>query len=74
MPMKQVQTKSTLFIPSLATARRIDDTDTSFAIQAAVYRAEAKIGELRGQFETECSKVRSAMLVEIAALELGEEA
>lgn len=70
-----VQTKlarqSTPFCPSVETARRIDDQDNAFAIQAAVYRAETKLAELRGQYESECSRVRSAMLGEIAELEIG---
>jgi hypothetical protein len=41
-------------------------------VQAAVYRAETKLAELRAMYESECSRIRTAMLAEIAALELGE--
>lgn len=61
-------------VPSLATARRIDDSDNAFAIQAAVYRAETKLAELRARFEDEATRIRSAMLAEIAGLEIGSEA
>ena len=70
---KQI-TKPTPFAPSLECARRIDDQDNALAIQAAVYRAETKLAELRGRYESECSRVRAAMLAEIAALELSEAA
>ena len=62
----------TAFAPSIETARRIDAQDNALAVQAAVYRAEAKLAELRSLYESECSRVRTAMLVEIAQLEIGE--
>jgi hypothetical protein len=66
--------KLELFVPSIETARRIDDQDNALAVQAAVYRAETKLADLRGRYESECSRVRTAMLAEVAALELGEAA
>jgi hypothetical protein len=64
--------KSELASPSLECARRIDDQDNALAVQAAVYRAETKLAELRSRYETECSRIRTAMLAEIAELKLGE--
>jgi hypothetical protein len=72
MPTKTELAKSQLFAPSLECARRIDDQDNALAIQAAVYRAETKLAELRSRYETECSRVRTAMLAEIAEFESGE--
>ena len=74
MPTKSEIAKSQLFAPSLECARRIDDQDNALAVQAAVYRAETKLADLRGRYESECSRVRAAMLAEIAALELNEAA
>ena len=34
---------------------RIDDSDNAHAVQAAVYRAETKLAELRAMYESECS-------------------
>jgi hypothetical protein len=34
----------------------------NYAVQAAVYRAETKLAELRSRYETECSRIRTAML------------
>lgn len=73
MPTQTKLARSTAFVPSLQTARRIDDQDNAFAISAAVYRAEMKLSDLRSHFEEECSRVRSAMLAEIAGLEIGSE-
>jgi hypothetical protein len=64
--------KSQAFVPSLACARRINDQDNTLAISAAVYRAETKLAELRSRYEEEGSRIRAAMLAEIAALELVE--
>ena len=58
MPTQTKLAKSTAFVPSLETARRIDDQDNALAVQAAVYRAETKLAELRGQYESECSRIR----------------
>ena len=74
MPTPTKLVKSTSFVPSLETARRIDDQDNALAISAACFRAEMKLADLRGQYEAECSRVRSAMLTEIAELEIGEHA
>ena len=62
--------KQTFGVPSLEVARRIDAQDSALAVQAAVYRAETKLAELRGLYETECSRVRTAMLTEIAQLQI----
>jgi hypothetical protein len=58
--------------PSLETAGRIGDHDNALAVRGAVYRAETKLAELRARYEAECSRVRAAMLAEIAELELKE--
>jgi hypothetical protein len=68
MPTKTELAKSQLFAPSLECARRIDDQDNALAIQAAVYRAETKLAELRSRYETECSRVRTATLAEIVGV------
>jgi hypothetical protein len=70
MPTKSELAKSHLFAPSLECARRIDDQDN--AVQAAVYSAETKLAELRSRYESECLRIRAAMLAEIAALEIRE--
>lgn len=70
MPTKSELAKSQMFVPSLECARRIDDNDNASAVAAAVYRAEVKLAELRSRYEMECSRVRTAVLAEIAALEL----
>ena len=59
------------FAPSMETARRIDAQDDALAVQAACYRAETKLAELRAMYESECSRIRTAMLAEIAQLEEG---
>jgi hypothetical protein len=41
MPTKSGLAKSQLFVPSLETARRIDDQDNALAVSAAVYRVAA---------------------------------
>ncbi len=71
--MQKPLTKPAFGVPSIELARRIDTHDNSTAINAAVYRAESRLTELRSQYETECSRVRTAMLVEIASLELGDD-
>ena len=43
----------TAFAPSIETARRIDAQDNALAVQAAVYRAEAKLAELRSLYESQ---------------------
>jgi hypothetical protein len=60
------------YAPSVEVARRIDAQDSSLAVQAAVYRAETKLAELRGLYESECSRIRTAMLAEVAAIEIAE--
>jgi hypothetical protein len=42
-------------------------------VHAAVYRAETGLAEIRAAYEDECSRVRNAMLAEIAELEIGGE-
>jgi hypothetical protein len=59
-------------VPSLEMARRIDAQDNALAVQAACYRAETKLAKLRALYESEYSRIRTAMLTEIAELELGE--
>jgi hypothetical protein len=59
--------------PSLETARRIADSDAAHRVHAAAYRAETRLAEIRAAYEDECSRVRNAMLAEIAELEIGGE-
>jgi hypothetical protein len=57
--------KSSLFgVPSIETARRIDDVDKTEAIFAAHYRLTARMRELETQFEAKASELRSAFLAE----------
>jgi hypothetical protein len=72
MAAKTISRSMAAFVPSLETASRIDAQDAALAVQGAVYRAETKLAELRALYETECSRIRSAMLAEIADLEIGE--
>jgi hypothetical protein len=60
------------YAPSVEVARRIDASDSSLPVQAAVYRCETKLAELRALYEAECSRIRTAMLAEIAAIEFME--
>ena len=61
--------KASIFgIPSLETARRIDDVDKVESMQAAHYRLCARMRELETQFEAKASELRAAFLAEISEI------
>jgi hypothetical protein len=64
---KQVSTKI-FWKPNLETARKIDDSDTVTAIEAARFRFQASLADLERSYDTEASKLRAAFVAEIAAL------
>ena len=65
----KAMTKAAIFgVPSLETARRIDDEDKVAAIHAAHYRLTARMRELQSQFEAKASELRAAFLAEIAEI------
>ena len=64
--MSKTLTKQTLFgVPSLETARRVDDSDKVAALEAAHYRLTSRMRELEQRFDEEASKLRSAFLAEV---------
>lgn len=59
------KTKLTLFgVPSLETARAIDDSDKAAALDAAHYRLSARMRELEQQFDVKASELRAAFVTE----------
>jgi len=66
---KGLTTKSAIFgVPSLETARAIDDSDKVAAAQAAHYRLERRMAELEAQFEAKASELRAAFVAELTAI------
>jgi uncharacterized protein YlxW (UPF0749 family) len=58
--------KSQIFgMPSIETARAIDDVDQVTRCQAAQYRLQARMGALESQFEEKATELRKAFLTEI---------
>jgi outer membrane murein-binding lipoprotein Lpp len=65
--------KSAIFgVPSLETARAIDDVDKIDAINSAHYRLQARMHQLEAEFEAKARELRAAFLTEIAEI-TGEE-
>lgn len=65
---KVIQVKQTAFgVPSIEVARRIDNSDTIAALDAANYRYSARMRELEHQFEAKASELREAYLDEVVA-------
>jgi hypothetical protein len=62
-------TKTGIFgVPSLETARAIDDSDKVAAAQAAHFRLDARMRELEVQFEQKASELRAAFVAELAQI------
>jgi hypothetical protein len=61
-------------VPSLETARAIDDSDKVAAAQAARYRLERRMAELEAQFEAKASELRAAFVAELTQICGGEDA
>jgi hypothetical protein len=61
--------------PSCETVSRIDDSDGVNAALAATYRFDARMYELRSQFEAKASELRASFLAELRdASDTGEAA
>ena len=59
------RTKPNLFgVPSLETARAIDDSDKAAGLQAAHYRLSARMRELEQQFDVKAGELRAAFVTE----------
>jgi hypothetical protein len=59
------RSKPNLFgVPSLETARAIDDSDKAAGLQAAHYRLSARMRELEAQYDAKASELRSNFLKE----------
>jgi hypothetical protein len=55
------RTKPAIFgVPSLETARAIDDSDKAAGLQAAHYRMSARMHELETAFEQKASELRAS--------------
>jgi hypothetical protein len=70
------RTQPTIFgVPSLETARAIDDSDKAAGPQAAHYRLYPRMRELMQQFDAKASELRAAFVAECGKIiGLGEEA
>ena len=63
------RSKPNLFgVPSLETARAIDDSDKAAGLQAAHYRLSARMRELEEQYDTKASELRAAFVAECAEI------
>jgi hypothetical protein len=63
------RTKPNLFgVPSLETARAIDDSDKAAGLQAAHYRLSARMRELEQQFDVKASELRASFVAECAEI------
>jgi hypothetical protein len=70
------RTKPTIFgVPSLETARAIDDSDKAAGLQAAHYRLYPRMRELVQQFDAKASELWAAFVAECGEIVgRGEEA
>ena len=59
-------------VPSLETARAIDDSDKAAGLQAAHYRLSARMRELEARYDAEASKLRAAFVAECTEILGGE--
>jgi hypothetical protein len=67
------RTKTAIFgVPSLETARAIDDSDKAAGLQAAHYRVSARMRELEQQFDAKAQELRGAFVAECQEI-LGSE-
>jgi len=71
--MAKSLTKQLFGVPSLETARRIDDSDKVEALQASHYRLTARMRELEEQFEAKASDLRTAFLAEVLEIHGAEQ-
>jgi len=68
------RTKPAIFgVPSLETARAIDDSHKAAGLQAAHYRLSARMRELEQQFDVKASELRAAFVSECAEIIGGAE-
>jgi hypothetical protein len=59
------RTKPNLFgVPSLETARAIDDSDKAARLSAAHYRLSARMRELEAQYDAKASELRASFIAE----------
>jgi hypothetical protein len=59
------RSKPNLFgVPSLETARAIDDSDKAASLSAAHYRLSARMRELEAQYDAKASELRAAFVSE----------
>jgi len=72
--MAKALQKQIFGVPSLRTARRIDDSDKCEALQAAHYRLTARMRELETQFEEKAAELRQAFLAEVIEIHGGDNA
>jgi hypothetical protein len=69
MTRQSLAKPQTFGIPSLEVADRIDVSDMVSAIGVAGYRFHARMRELEHQFEAKANELRSAYLIECAAVQ-----
>jgi hypothetical protein len=60
-------------VPSIETARAIDDSDKWAALQAAQYRISARMRELEAQFDVKAAELRAAFVAECAEIISGDD-
>jgi hypothetical protein len=65
---KQALSKQIFGIPSLETARAIDDSDAIAAHNAASFRMQTRLRELDSMYEVKAREIRAAFLQEIAGI------
>jgi hypothetical protein len=65
---RQVSKPQIFWAPDLSTARKIDDSDTVTAIEAARYRFSTSMADLERHYDMEASKLRAAFVSEVARL------
>jgi len=68
MSNKPAITKQIFGVPSLETARAIDDSDKVAAAQAAHFRLSARMRELELQFEAKANELRAAFVAELTQI------
>jgi hypothetical protein len=71
---RQVSKPQIFWAPALDTARKIDDSDTVTAIEAARFRFQSYMADLERSYDAEASKLRAAFVAEVAQLYQGEAA
>ncbi|MGB8902023.1 MAG: hypothetical protein WCC90_23480 [Methylocella sp.] len=60
-------------VPSLATAKAIDNSDKCSALHAAAFRFDARVRELSLQYEAKIAELREAYLEECGAIHSEQE-